>query len=58
MNNVFRFVTFALALVLVVPAVSNGQSQATTAAVDGRVVDTSGGVLPGVSVTVTSPTTG
>ena len=34
------------------------QSQATTAEINGRIVDSQGGVLPGVTVTATSPQTG
>ena len=34
------------------------QSQATTAEINGRVVDAQGGVLPGVTVTATNPETG
>ncbi len=58
MNKMFRFlISFAL-LLFVLPGVSHAQSQATTAEVNGRAVDASGGVLPGVTVTVISPTTG
>jgi hypothetical protein len=44
-----------LALMLVlVPVVAFGQ-RATTGVVTGRIVDTSGGAMPGVTVTVKSP---
>ena len=43
---------------LALPAQSLGQSQATTAEINGRVVDTQGGLLPGVTVTATNPETG
>jgi hypothetical protein len=46
------------ALTLAMPALARGQSQATTAEINGRVVDAQGGVLPGVTVTARSPETG
>src|SRR6266508_5137889 len=49
------FVTVAASVALVlVPALVFGQ-RATTGTVTGRVVDSSGGVLPGVNVTLSSP---
>ena len=48
--------TALLSLVLAVPAF--GQSTATNGTIEGTVVDTSGGVLPGVTVTVTNTDTG
>ena len=49
------FVTVAASVALVlVPALVFGQ-RATTGTVTGRVVDASGGVLPGVNVTLSSP---
>ncbi len=47
-----------LALSLVVPGLALAQSQATTAEINGRLTDANGGVLPGVTVTATSPQTG
>jgi hypothetical protein len=50
-----------LALVAVVflwPAVARAQSRATTAEVNGRIVDTQGGILPGVTVTARNAETG
>lgn len=49
-------VTLLTALAL--PAAALGQSQATTAEINGRVADAQGGVLPGVTVTATNPETG
>jgi len=49
---------FALTLFLVAPGLALAQSQATTAEINGRIVDPQGGVLPGVTVTATSPQTG
>jgi outer membrane receptor protein involved in Fe transport len=43
---------------MAMPAVARAQSQATTAEINGRVVDAQGGVLPGVTVTATSEATG
>ena len=40
------------------PPLALAQSQATTAEINGRVVDVQGGVLPGVTVTATNPETG
>lgn len=46
------------ALSLAMPGLARGQSQATTAEINGRVSDAQGGVLPGVTVTALSPDTG
>jgi hypothetical protein len=46
-----------LALVAAAPA-AHAQSQATNGAIEGTITDTSGAVLPGVSVTVTQSETG
>jgi hypothetical protein len=46
-----------MVLALAWPNAAGAQSQATTAEVNGRVVDAQGGVLPGVTVTVKSPST-
>ena len=48
----------ALTLFLAAPGSARAQSQATTAEINGRIVDSQGGVLPGVTVTATSPQTG
>jgi hypothetical protein len=48
----------ALTLFLAAPGLARAQSQATTAEINGRIVDAQGGVLPGVTVTATSPQTG
>jgi hypothetical protein len=45
-----------LALAATLPA--RAQSQSTTGSIEGTVVDTSGGVLPGVTVTATNVDTG
>ena len=53
------FTRFLLAgLLLVYPAHALAQSQAANGAIEGTVFDTSGGVLPGVTVTVTNVDTG
>src|SRR5687768_2389465 len=49
---------FAVVAALALPPLALAQSQATTAEINGRVVDTQGGVLPGVTVTATNPETG
>ena len=48
----------ALTLFLAAPSLALAQSQATTAEINGRIVDSQGGALPGVTVTATSPQTG
>ena len=48
----------ALTLFLAAPSLALAQSQATTAEINGRILDSQGGVLPGVTVTATSPQTG
>src|SRR5215216_5105509 len=45
-------------MVLVALAPAYAQSQATTAEISGQVTDAQGGVLPGVTVTMTNPATG
>ncbi|HUE84714.1 MAG TPA: TonB-dependent receptor [Vicinamibacterales bacterium] len=51
-----RIGVFVLGLVLVWPAAfAEAQVSATTGAINGKVSDATGGVLPGVTVTVTSP---
>jgi len=47
-----------LTLFLAAPGMALGQSQATTAEINGRIVDPQGGVLPGVTVAASSPQTG
>jgi Tfp pilus assembly protein PilW len=47
--------TTILALLALVPAIAIGQTTINTGALTGVVRDTSGGVLPGVTVTVSSP---
>ena len=48
----------ALTLFLAAPSLALAQSQATTAEINGRILDSQGGALPGVTVTATSPQTG
>ena len=48
--------TTVLSFALVTPALA--QSQAVNAAIEGTIVDTSGGVLPGVTITITNTETG
>jgi hypothetical protein len=50
----FTLLFLAIALLLV-PSFGFAQTSSTTGAIIGNVTDTSGGVLPGVTVTVTSP---
>lgn len=51
-----RFVVIALALHLLPAWLAAGQTvSATTGAINGRVTDTTGAVLPGVTVTIASP---
>src|SRR6266508_2984876 len=50
------FLSAMVSLVLASPAIA--QSQAANAAMEGTVTDSSGGVLPGVTVTVTNLDTG
>src|SRR4051812_33663913 len=45
----------SLIAALAAPASVHAQSATNTSAVEGRVTDESGGALPGVSVTMTSP---
>jgi len=51
-----NFFVALLALALAAPAMA--QSQAANGSIEGTITDTSGGVLPGVAVTITSATTG
>jgi hypothetical protein len=48
----------ARTLSLAAPGLALAQSQATTAEINGRIIDSQGGVLPGVTVAATSPQTG
>ncbi len=51
-------VAWALALTSVVPALAVAQSTAVNGTIEGTVLDASGGVLPGVTITVTNVDTG
>lgn len=53
-----RLIAIAAALVVLGPLPAVAQSQATTAELNGRVVDAQGGVLPGVTVTARNEATG
>jgi Carboxypeptidase regulatory-like domain/TonB dependent receptor-like, beta-barrel len=54
-----KLVAFGLfVLALLVPSVARAQSQATDGAIEGTITDSSGAVLPGVSVTITNVETG
>ena len=55
-----RLISIAAALFVCAGAAipAHAQSQATTAQITGVVTDTQGGVLPGATVTITSPETG
>jgi hypothetical protein len=56
MTKFSRFTALSLAFaLLLIPSFGFAQSSSTTGAIEGTVTDTSGGVLPGVTVTVTSP---
>ena len=57
MKKMVRSAVLAL-LALAVPMAVHAQSQATTAQINGRVVDAQNAVLPGVTVTATSTATG
>src|SRR5207248_8451308 len=52
----FRALLAALLVAVSLPAFA--QSQAANGSIEGTIVDTSGGVLPGVTVTITSVETG
>jgi predicted S18 family serine protease len=52
-----RLLTFLL-LCLALASPAFAQSQAANGAIEGTVTDSSGGVLPGVTVTITSADTG
>ena len=56
-NPILMCVCLCVAIVLGAHNVT-AQSQATTAEINGRVVDSQNAVLPGASVTVKSPSTG
>jgi len=58
MHRVLNFVLSAAFASLAFAAPALAQSQAANGAVEGTVVDTSGGVLPGVTVTITNIETG
>ncbi len=52
----FRLFGWSLALVLLSTSLASGQTvSATTGAINGRVTDNTGAVLPGVTVTIASP---
>src|SRR4051812_39603553 len=56
MTKFSRFTLLSLAIAaLLVPSFGFAQTSSNTGAIMGTVTDTSGGVLPGVTVTVTSP---
>lgn len=50
-RNVFRLAVFAMAMAMTAPV----WAQSQTGAITGRATDTSGGALPGVTVSITSP---
>ena len=53
-----RILVLLLCGVAMWPAAGRAQSQATTGQITGQVVDNSGAVLPGATVTITSADTG
>ena len=53
-----RFCSGIVAIFLVVASTGSGHSQSTTGSILGDIIDSSGAVLPGVTVTVTQATTG
>src|SRR5437764_4437525 len=56
MTKFSRFTLLSLAIaLLLVPSFGFAQTSSTTGAIIGTITDTSGGVLPGVTATVTSP---
>src|SRR5207244_9094459 len=56
MTKFSRFTLLSLAIaILLVPSFGFAQTSSNTGAIMGTVSDTSGGVLPGVTVTATSP---
>jgi hypothetical protein len=57
MRHAHKAVVIAL-LLMAWPAFARAQSQATTGEINGTVLDAQGGVLPGTTVTTTSPETG
>ncbi len=50
-RNVFRLAVLAAAVAMAAPAFA----QSATGAITGRATDASGGALPGVTVSITSP---
>ena len=50
-RNVFRLAIFSMAMAMTAPV----WAQSQTGAITGRATDTSGGALPGVTVSITSP---
>jgi hypothetical protein len=56
MYGLYRFVIFCVLMISIAP--SAARAQQSTADLSGRVTDSSGGVLPGASVTVTQTATG
>ena len=56
MKRIVCGLVFVLALALAIPA--GAQSQAANGSIEGTITDTSGAVLPGVSVTVMNVDTG
>lgn len=55
MRKLFRFTVSLALLALLIPGMGLAQTSSTTGALIGRVTDTSGSPLPGVTVTVSSP---
>ena len=53
MKRIVAFVVILLAPVFLAPA--SAQVSATTGSINGKVSDATGGVLPGVTVTIASP---
>ncbi|HEX5475161.1 MAG TPA: TonB-dependent receptor [Vicinamibacterales bacterium] len=52
------FVLFILMVAILLPGLASAQSQATNGAIEGTIKDSSGAVLPGVTVTLTNNETG
>ncbi|HKO58921.1 MAG TPA: TonB-dependent receptor [Thermoanaerobaculia bacterium] len=55
MSKPYRFTTALALLCLLIPVIGVAQTSPTTGALIGKVTDTSGAVLPGVTVTLSSP---
>src|SRR5438045_72603 len=55
MRKLFRFTLSLALLALLIPGMGLAQTSPTTGALIGKVTDTSGSPLPGVTVTVSSP---